>query len=581
MRLSQLLGERMKQTPSECTTVNHTFMVRGGYIKQMSSGIYSLFMPGKRVCRKIENIIREEMDEIDGQEVQFPVVMPSTIWEESNRYYTVGSEMARFTDRGGAKLVLGMTHEEAAVHMARDVASSYNDYPFMIYQIQTKFRDEPRSRGGLVRVREFTMKDAYSFHTSEECLDSYYERCLESYKKIYARVGLPEVISVKSDTGMMGGSGAHEFIFLADIGEDSIAICGECGYKANVEAADCIVSHEGEDDTGLIMVETPECKTIDDLCAYLSVTEKDTCKAVVYMKNEDDSYVIVFLRGDREVNETKLCNYLGCEVHTAAEITEDSGIVAGFIGPVDLNAKAEVIYDKSLEGAKQLVCGANEIDMHYTGMSAERDIPADAEYVDVSKSMDGDICPVCKKPTITVKRGIEVGNIFKLGKKYTDSMNMTYQDSDGTLKTPIMGCYGIGVGRLAACILEKHHDDYGPVWPISVAPWHVHICALSITKDEKVKYVADGIYEALKKAGVEVVYDDRKMSNGAMFADADLLGSPVRIVVSPRNCGNGVVEISARDKSFKEEVPYSENDYSGIVKAVQDKISELSQIAAC
>ncbi|MCI8308105.1 MAG: proline--tRNA ligase [Lachnospiraceae bacterium] len=575
MRLSQLLGERMKQTPSECTTANHTFMVRGGYIKQMSSGIYSLFMPGKRVCRKIENIIREEMDKIDGQEVQFPVVMPSSIWEESDRYYTVGSEMARFTDRSGSKLVLGMTHEEAAVHLARDVASSYNDYPFMIYQIQTKFRDEPRSRGGLVRVREFTMKDAYSFHTSAECLDSYYERCLDSYNKIYARVGLPEVISVKSDTGMMGGSGAHEFIFLADIGEDSIAICQNCDYKANVEASDCIIIQDDKEDSELMLVETPDCKTIDDLCGYLSVSEKDTCKAVVYCKNEDDSYVIVFLRGDREVNETKLCNYLGCDVHTAAEITADSGIVAGFIGPVELDAKAEVIYDKSLEGARQLVCGANEVDMHYKGMSAARDLPCGTVFVDVSKSVDGDICPVCGKPSIAVKRGIEVGNIFKLGKKYTDSMNMTYQDNDGTLKTPIMGCYGIGVGRLAACILEKHHDDYGPIWPISVAPWHVHICALSITKDEKVKDIADGIYSALNEAGVEVVYDDRKMSNGAMFADADLLGCPVRIVVSPRNCSSGVVEISARDKSFKEEVAYSENDYGNVVAAVREKIAKM------
>lgn len=577
MRLSQLLGERMKQTPSECTTVNHTFMVRGGYIKQMSSGIYSLFMPGKRVCRKIENIIREEMDKIDGQEVQFPVVMPSTIWEESNRYYTIGSEMARLTDRGGSKLVLGMTHEEAAVHLARDVASSYNDYPFMIYQIQTKFRDEPRSRGGLVRVREFTMKDAYSFHTSQESLDEYYERCLDSYNKIYARVGLPEVISVKSDTGMMGGSGAHEFIYLADIGEDSIAICRECDYRANVEASDCIIVPDEKDENELLMVETPDCKTIDDLCKYLSVSEKDTCKAVVYRKNEDDSYVIVFLRGDREINETKLNNHLGYEVHVAAEITEESGIVAGFIGPIELNADAVVIYDRSLEGAKQLVCGANEPDMHYTGMSVPRDLPADTEYADVSKSVDGDICPVCGKPSIAVKRGIEVGNIFKLGKKYTDSMNMTYQDSDGTLKTPIMGCYGIGVGRLAACILEKHHDDYGPVWPIAVAPWHVHICALSITKDEKVKDIAEGIYASLNDAGIEVVYDDRKMSNGAMFADADLLGCPVRIVVSPRNCGNGVVEISARDKSFKEEVSYAENDYTNVVEAVKAKIAGMGR----
>ena len=575
MRVSQLLGERMKQTPSECTTVNHTFMVRGGYIKQMSSGIYSLFMPGKRVCRKIENIIREEMDKIDGQEVQFPVVMPSTIWEESGRYFSIGSEMARLTDRSGAKMVLGMTHEEAAVHLAKDVASSYNDYPFMIYQIQTKFRDEPRSRGGLVRVREFTMKDAYSFHTSTESLDSYYDRCLESYHKIYSRVGLPDVISVKSDSGMMGGSVAHEFMFLSDIGEDSIAICTECDYRANVEASDCIITQEDKEEIELQKIDTPHCKTIDELCELLSVTAKDTCKAVVYQKNEDDSYVIVFLRGDREVNETKLNNTLGFEVHTATEITADSGIVAGFIGPVNLQAKAVVLYDRSLEGARQLVCGANEADMHYKGMSVSRDLDSDISFVDVSKSVDGDICPICGKPTITVKRGVEVGNIFKLGTKYTESMNMTYQDSDGTLKTPIMGCYGIGVGRLAACILEGHHDDYGPVWPIAVAPWHVEVCALSITKDENVKKTAEGIYAALNDANVEVIFDDRKMSNGAMFADADLLGCPLRIVVSPRNCGNGVVEFSARDKSFKEEVAYSDNDYSNIVNVIKAKIAEL------
>jgi len=575
MRLSQLLGERMKQTPSECSTANHTFMVRGGYIKQMSSGIYSLFMPGKRLCRKIENIIRDEMDKIDGQEVQFPVVMPSTIWEESGRYFSIGSEMARLTDRSGAKLVLGMTHEEAAVQMARDVAASYNDYPFMIYQIQTKFRDEPRSRGGLVRVREFTMKDAYSFHTSNECLDEYYDRCLESYHNIYRRAGLGDVISVKSDSGMMGGSVAHEFMFLSEIGEDSIAVCPECGYRANVEAADCIITQDDMPEIELEKVHTPHCKTIDELCEFLNVSTKATCKAVVYQKNEDDSYIIVFVRGDREINETKLINYLGYEIHIANEITAESGIVQGFIGAVNLDAKATVVYDKSLAGAKQLVCGANEVDMHYKGFSAERDLPADTEFVDISKSVDGDICPVCGKPAITVQRGVEVGNIFKLGKKYTESMKMTYQDSDGSLKTPIMGCYGIGVGRMAACILEKHHDDYGPIWPISVAPWQIQICALSVTKDETVKSVSEGIYKALGDAGVEVVYDDRKMSNGAMFADADLLGCPLRIVVSPRNCGNSIVEISARDKSFKEEVAYEEGNYDAIIAFIKTKIDEM------
>lgn len=549
MKVTALLGERFKEAPSDCTIQSHKLMVRGGYMKNVASGIYSLYTPAKRIAKKIEQIIREEMDRIDGQEVMFPVVMPAALWEESGRYDSIGSELERFTDRNGNKMVLGMTHEEAAVHLARNTASSYTQYPFMIYQIQTKFRDEPRARGGLIRVREFTMKDAYSFHTSMEDLEAYYEKCYEAYERIYKRAGAKNVVAVKSDSGMMGGSISHEFMLLTDIGEDTLAICTECDYRANMEVASCKIENEAGEVEPLEKIYTPDTKTIDDLAKFLSADEKKLAKAVVYQQNEDDKYVIVFVRGDLEVNETKLRNYLGCEVHPAAVITEESGIVAGFIGPLGLKEDIKVVFDKSLEGINSLVAGAGEKDFHYKGLNVERDC-GKVEYVDVSKIFEGAVCPVCGKKAITVKRGIEVGNIFQLGQKYTKSMNMTYLDKDGEAKHPIMGCYGIGVGRLMASVCEESCDKFGPVWPISIAPWQVEICNLRCT-DEVVNSTAAGLYDDLKAAGVEVLYDDRDIRPGSMFADADLFGVPVRVVVSPKNCDAGVVEVSTRDKSIK------------------------------
>ncbi len=551
MKVTALLGERFKNAPSDCTIESHKLMVRGGYIKNMASGIYSLYAPAKRIAKKIENIIREEMDRIDAQEVMFPVVMPASLWEESGRYTSIGSEMARFTDRGGNRLVLGMTHEEAAVHLARNTASSYTQYPFTIYQIQTKFRDEPRARGGLIRVREFTMKDAYSFHTSQEDLEKTYARFYEAYERIYRRVGAKNVVAVKSDSGMMGGSISHEFMLLTDIGEDTLAICPECGYSANMEVASCEIDNEAGEVEELKKVSTPGVKTIEALKEFFGIDEKKFAKAVVYQRNKDDSYLIVFIRGDLEVNETKLRNYLGEEVHPAAVITEESGIVAGFIGPIGLDGGLTAVFDKSLEGINSLVCGANEQDFHYTGMNVERDV-GKVDYVDVAKVFEGAVCPVCGKPVITVKRGIEIGNIFQLGTKYTKAMNMTYLDRDGEAKNPIMGCYGIGVGRLMASVCEESCDKYGPIWPMSIAPWQVEICNLRST-DEAVSRVADGLYETLQNDGVEVLYDDRDIRPGSMFADADLFGIPVRVVVSPKNCDAGVVEVSTRDKSIKTE----------------------------
>ena len=556
MKVSKMLGERFKEAPKDCIIASHALMMRGGYMKYVGNGIYSLFTPTKRITTKIERIIREEMDRIDGQEVMFPVVMPATLWEESGRYTSIGSEMARFKDRSGNPMVLGMTHEEAAVHLARDTAKSYADFPFMIYQVQTKFRDEPRARGGLIRVREFTMKDAYSFHTSQEDLEAYYEKAHEAYERIFKRAGAKNVISVKSDSGMMGGSVSHEFMLLSEIGEDTLAICPECGYKANMEAADCLVKNEAGVAEELTKVHTPNSKTIEEVVNFLGTDAKKLCKAVVYQKNEDDSYIIVFIRGDLEVNETKLRNYLGYEIHPATAITEESGIVAGFIGAIGLDKKIKTVWDRSLVGIESLVCGANETDYHYTGMNVARDI-GEVDYVDVAKIYEGAFCPVCGKPVIAINKGIEVGNIFQLGTKYTKSMNMTYLDANGEAQHPIMGCYGIGVGRLCASICQESHDKFGPIWPMSIAPWHVEVCNLR-TDNELVNNTANELYESLKNLGVEVLYDDRDIRPGAMFADADLLGVPVRAVVSPKTCEKGVIEVSFRDKSFKGEFPIAE-----------------------
>ena len=551
MKVSELLGERYKDRVAEIESQN--LMVRGGYIKQVGNGIYSLMPPARRIHNKIEAILRQEMDRIDGQEVLFPVTMPATLWQASGRWESVGKELLRFKDRSGADMVLGMTHEEAAVHMAMNVASTYQKYPFMIYQIQTKFRDEPRARGGLIRVREFTMKDGYSFHTSQKDLERYYKRCYRAYERIYARVGIPEVVAVASDSGMMGGKVSHEFMLLTDIGEDTIVLCPECGYRANMEAADCIVHNDPDEAMApLEKVATYDNKTIEDVCSFLHGSAEKSAKAVVYQRNEDDSYVLVFVRGDLEVNETKLRNYLKAEVHPAVEI-DHAGLVAGAIGPVNPAKGITVVYDRSLIGARNLICGANEEGYHFTGLNMDRDVP-NAEYADVAKATVGGVCPKCGKHSLTIKNGIEVGNIFQLGRRYTESMGMTYDDEKGNRVNPIMGCYGIGVGRLMASVCEEHHDQYGPVWPISIAPWEIEICALRADQAH-VKEEANKLYKSLMDEGYEVLFDDRTVSAGFMFSDANLLGSPVRIVISPKTLDRGVVEIVTRDKTIKEDVP--------------------------
>ena len=570
MKLSKLIGMRFKETPADCVIASHIFMVRGGYIKNVGNGIFSLYTPAKRIMQKIEGIIRYEMARINGQEVMFPVAIPASLWKESGRFESVGNELVRFKDRSGSDMVLGMTHEEAAVHLTRDAAPSYTNYPFMIFQIQTKFRDEPRSRAGLIRVREFTMKDAYSFHISQEDLHEYYAQCYKAYERIFASVGIPDVISVESDSGMMGGKTAHEFMFLTEVGEDTIVLCDSCDFRSNMDVAECIVEAPDFADEPLSLIATPNTKSIDELCSNLSISPKQTCKAVMYRKSKTGELVIVFIRGDLEVYEAKLRIFLDEDIQPDSAQADD--IAYGFTGPVGFNAKATLLYDRSLQGMRGLVTGANKEDYHYKGFSPERDIPG-ASYYDFAKTYAGAICPACNKNSVKIRNGIEVGNIFQLGTKYTETMGMQYLDAAGNLQYPTMGCYGIGVGRLAASVCESSHDDYGPIWPISIAPWQVHICALRNDNPE-VNSVSSSLYDKLLEQGIEVLYDDRAISAGVMFSDADLLGIPIRVTISPKTCERNVAEISLRDKSFKEDVPI-QSAVEFLQDLVQRKLNEL------
>lgn len=572
MLLSKLVGERTKTNPSDATAVSHALLVRAGYMKLVSNGIWSLAMPAKRITKKIEKILREEMDALDGQEVLFPVVMPKELWAESGRYYSIGDEMVRFKDRNDRDMLLGMTHEEAAVHFSRDAVNSYQQLPFMIYQIQTKFRDEARSRGGLIRVREFTMKDAYSFHIDNENLNDYYQKMYDAYIRIFKRIGMKRVVAVKSDTGMMGGSIAHEYMLLTDIGEDSIVICPECGYKANMEVA--ISARDVERDTfsdELKEVYTAEKKDIESVCEFLDVAPKKTVKAVVYYIKGTEDVVLCFVRGDLDVNESKLTKIIGKQI-VPASLNDSINLCAGNIGCYNLKLEnATIVYDKSLEHANNLVTGANKPEYHLTGLDMDRDMPG-LTYVEISKVNVGEKCPICGKP-LTIENGIEVGNIFQLGTKYTKAMNMTVLNKEGKAVNPIMGCYGIGVGRALASVAEESHDDKGLMWPISIAPWQVYLCGLRLD-DEKVKTEAQKLYDEMQKAGIEVLFDDRDTSAGVKFSDCDLMGIPIRVVISPRAIQNDQFEIQYRDKSVQTSVNRAEL-IETVQKIIREKMEEL------
>lgn len=554
MLISNLFGERLRSKPAEATLISHVFLLRGGYIRNVGSGIYSLLTPAVRVQNKLEKIIREEMEKIRGQEVSLPVVVPADLWKQSGRFESVGSELLRLKDRSDRDMVLSMTHEEPAVYLAKTEAKSYLGYPFMIYQIQTKFRDEPRARGGLIRVREFKMKDAYSFHTSQEDLEKYYNEVYEAYVRIFERAGLKNVVAICSDTGMMGGNKAHEFMLLSECGEDSIILCDKCGYKANMEVAVSELDKEDSAEEQLKKVHTPGLKTIDEVAEFFNTEARKVIKAIAFDVGGADKPLIVFIRGDLQVNEAKLKNHIK---HNVKELNNLSqfGLIEGFIGPnPSLMEKCNVIFDNSLKNEVNMICGANDKDYHYSGFSMCRDININ-EFCDVSKVKNGQKCKFCGGD-LRIERGIEVGNIFQLGTKYTESMEMTYVDQDGKVKTPIMGCYGIGIGRLLACMVEESHDDFGPIWPKNVAPWQIHICALN-AKSNEVREKSEELYEELSKS-YEVIFDNRNLSAGAQFADADLLGVPVRIVVSKRNIANNQFEVVLRSTRESKLMNYEE-----------------------
>ncbi len=551
MKVEKLVGERFKEKPSDYKTESHALMLRGGYIKQVSGGIFSWYTPLRRITRKIERIIREEMEAVGGQEVLLPLVVPASLREESEKL---------------SGPVPGMTDEEAAVQLVREYGQSYTRYPFMIFQIQTKFKEEARPRGGLIYAREFTIMEAYSFHTSEEDLEQHYEKCLEAYKRIFARAGLPQVITVISDPGLMEGNAAVKFMLLTPAGEDLAAVCSHCGYSAGVDVAECIVKNERDHiSEELKPVHTPGVHTIEDLCNFLGIPAEKTCKAVVYQKNTDDRYVVVFVRGDLEVSETKIRNFLGEDIRPAV-ITDDCGLKAGYIGPYNLGSEFTVLFDRSLKGANNLSCGANIYEYHYTGLDIERDL-GKVEYHDFSKTADGCICPVCGNASVTISGGIELGEILQLGTKYTGALNMQYLDKDGSSSYPFMDCCRIGIERLAAAVCEAHHDEHGPIWPLSIAPWEVHICCLRPDNPE-IKEAADKLYEELQKQGIEVIYDDRNVSAGVMFSDADLLGVPIRVIISPRNMKDNCLEITTRDRKISMKVAFDKA--IGEIKALID-----------
>ena len=546
MLQSNLIGETKKEWPNEATLKSHGLLIKGGYIKQMASGIFTMLPLGTKVSKKIENIIREEMESVGAQEIIMPVVATRKLWDMTGRYEAIGSELLRFKDRTGSEMVLSMTHEEAAVFSTLADGKSYQKYPFSIYQLQTKFRDEARSRGGLIRVREFTMKDAYSFHTSYEDLDKVYNKYYDAYNRIYKRVGIPEVIAVASDTGMMGGTGAHEYMILCDAGEDKIVTCSSCDYSANMEVAvNAGIDISTTEIKELDKTSTPGIKTIEDLIKYLKIPSSNMGKAVIYYRIDTDETVVVFIRADREVNETKLKNYLKVagELLVPKTAEDNDGICYGFVGPKGLKTdKVVVVYDESLRNEKALVVGSNEVDFHYTGFNIEREI-GKVEYIDVGRIVENDKCSKCVKSNLKISNGIEVGHIFKLGDKYTKAMGMTYLDENGKSNFPVMGCYGIGVGRLLASVLEAKATDKQVNWPASIAPFDVHICPIGYGKDNIATKVADSIYVELKNNGLDVLLDDRDKSAGIKFADADLVGAPIRVIIGARNLENDNIEI--------------------------------------
>jgi len=568
MRFSRLFGKTLKEIPSEADTLSHQLLIRTGMIHQLAAGVYSYLPLGWRVLRKIEQIIREEMDRAGGQELMLPTLQPLEIWQETGRYPSFGKTLFTVTDRREHTLVLGPTHEEIITDLVRRYVQSYRDMPLLLYQIQNKFRDEPRPRGGLLRVREFIMKDLYSFHIDEADLDRCYQVMIQAYKNVYSRCGLPSVI-VEADSGAIGGKESHEFMLITETGEDEIIYCSNCGYAANIEKARS-VKPQLETKTPLPVEEisTPNIKTIEEVANFVGVTASQTLKAVFYSADEDIVFVVI--RGDLDVNETKLKNLLKCsEMHLATEAeTKAAGLVAGSASPIGIKG-IKIVADDSIDSGSNFVAGANKPDTHIKNVNYPRDFKVDL-IADIAIAHPGDDCPQCNGK-LQSSHGIEVGHVFKLGVFYSEKMGASFLDQNGVSHPIIMGTYGIGLGRLLAAAVEQNHDDKGIIWPAAIAPYHIYLCPLRLENPD-IAETAEKLYQDLTSEKVEVLFDDRNDSPGIKFNDADLLGIPLRLTISPRTLESQSIEVKWRKEKQAQLLPLK-----GITSEIKKLVQEATQ----
>lgn len=544
MRQNHFLSPTLRDVPSDAEVTSHQLMLRSGLIRQTASGVYSFLPLGLRALKKVENIVREEMDMSGAQEVLMPAIQPAELWQESGRWEAYGPELMRFFDRHNRQFSLGPTHEEVITTLVRDDIKSYKKLPMTLYQIQTKFRDERRPRFGVLRSREFIMKDAYSFDTTQEGLDVSYNKMYEAYTNVFTRCGL-DFRAVVADSGAMGGKDTHEFMVLSSIGEDTIAYSDSSDYAANIEIAPVITRYERSNESlqNLEKFETPNLKTIDELEASLEIPKEKLIKAVLFIV--DEKPVLVLVRGDHDVNDVKIKHYYDAKIvdlATREQTLQCMNCEPGFIGPIQVGPDVEVIGDFAIEAVVNGICGANETDKHYRNVNPDRDFSVKA-YVDLRFIQEGDLSPD-GNGTIRFAEGIEVGHVFKLGTRYSESMGAQFLDENGKTQPMIMGCYGIGVTRTVAAVIEQHHDEKGIVWPKSVAPFDLHLISVNM-KDSEQKELSEELYKDLKKAGYDVLFDDRGERAGVKFADADLIGLPVRITVG-KKASEGIVEVKVR-----------------------------------
>ncbi len=534
----------LREVPADAEVKSHQLLLRAGFIRQTSSGVYSFLPLGKKVMHKIESIVREEMEAAGAVELFMPALQQAELWQESGRWYSYGPELMRLNDRHNREFALGATHEEVITSLVRDEIKSYKKLPLTLYQIQTKFRDEKRPRFGLLRGREFVMKDAYSFHSNSESLDEVYEGLFKAYSNVFRRCGL-NFRAVIADSGAMGGKDTHEFMVLSDIGEDTIAYSDTSDYAANIEMAPVEIKYAKSDSNPMVLekVHTPDQKSIEDVSSFLSVTDQDCIKSMLF--KVDEGYVLVLVRGDHEVNDIKVKNLLEAsvvELATAEETKQVLGCEIGFLGPINID-KLTVIADYAVEAVVNGVCGANEAGYHYKNVNPERDF-AVSQYADLRFIKEGDPSPD-GQGNILFAKGIEVGHVFKLGTRYSEAMNATFLDENGRTQPMIMGCYGIGVSRTLAAVAEQFNDEKGLIWPNAISPFHIHVVPINV-KDEAQVQLGDELYSTLKNAGHEVLIDDRPERAGVKFADSDLIGLPIRVTVG-KKAAEGIVEVKIRE----------------------------------